>query len=537
MKKPIYLIMLAGILVSTCQKEKLNPEIGIPTNSNILQVSGAEKVQFARVLSKAVYHEQAVREFLKREALKQFDNDYDVLYGLVKDNIVKDGLTFKEVLGIYANDENFIKDLEVKAPLLNILVPDLTMFTEFNAETWDISDAEVPVTALVGGDSQTFYGNGDEVFSLSLEEVPGFPCLIVKDNERVKPTQLLKVKGSTSYDYTFLDPVYDGRLKTKGAIDIDGRKYGYRDDQIISPSIIVQRAFDEFGTDPFYWQRDYIYFNLTKAQPQRGRFNEHVREYIDRIKVDPRILSTIIDHPNDPRLTSFEIKSNSKNPLSWAEIVRRLWTDGKFELRFFIYKGRKGEGAVPDERQENVSPQDLFSIRNIEHRIKKGGLFRRDLHTFSVKSINDLEGKWYAPRQGAGIQLEQWNIMEESVSMKIVVEEFDPGDIEERQITVNSKYVSSKNFKFDFGLGNIPKWIVKLDLSFGTSSQKEESRTEVVTWKTTHTSDKMGDVTFYFSDPVLRNQYYKHVPELKIYDGYAVSTGSVDIQLLPKPLR
>lgn len=40
---------------------------------------------FARVLSKAVADRQDVRQFLKDEALKQFDLNYDILYGAVKD--------------------------------------------------------------------------------------------------------------------------------------------------------------------------------------------------------------------------------------------------------------------------------------------------------------------------------------------------------------------------------------------------------------------------------------------------------------------
>lgn len=40
---------------------------------------------FAITLSKAVCSHQEVREFLRSEALKRFDKDYDVLYQLVKD--------------------------------------------------------------------------------------------------------------------------------------------------------------------------------------------------------------------------------------------------------------------------------------------------------------------------------------------------------------------------------------------------------------------------------------------------------------------
>lgn len=122
------------------------------------------------------------------------------------------------------------------------------------------------------------------------------------------------------------------------------------------------------------------------------------------------------------------------------------------------------------------------------------------------------------------------------MTMTIFVEEFDPGEIEEKEITVSNKYSSSANFKLDLGLGDLPKKLIKLDLSFGLSSQKEETKVQRTKWTTTHTSDALGNATFYFSDPILKVDYWKDKPAVRIYDGYSVGTGSIDIMLLPRPI-
>lgn len=54
------------------------------TANAVLTVEEAQQ-QFAEILSKAVYNHAELRAFLKAQALKQFDNDYDVFYPLVKE--------------------------------------------------------------------------------------------------------------------------------------------------------------------------------------------------------------------------------------------------------------------------------------------------------------------------------------------------------------------------------------------------------------------------------------------------------------------
>ena len=79
---------------------------------------------FAQTLSKAVFESEEIRVCLKNEALKQIDNDYDVFYPVVKDQILDNGKTFRETLLNYT-DEKELLEIESRLPLLTIYVPDM----------------------------------------------------------------------------------------------------------------------------------------------------------------------------------------------------------------------------------------------------------------------------------------------------------------------------------------------------------------------------------------------------------------------------
>ena len=54
------------------------------------------KKEFGAALAKVLKDSPAVRKLIKDEALKQIDFDYDVLYLLVKDEILSDNTTLEE---------------------------------------------------------------------------------------------------------------------------------------------------------------------------------------------------------------------------------------------------------------------------------------------------------------------------------------------------------------------------------------------------------------------------------------------------------
>lgn len=159
-KAPFFILLL--VLLQSCNKKIYNdPQLDdnlIEKKFTLNQDSGQD--QFAQILSRAAYDREDIRAFIKEKVLEQFDNDYDVFYPLIKDEIVSDNESFRNILVQYSNNLKQLSAIDEALPLLNILVPDLTLYTDFNAENWDTSDTEVLVTSLNKSDSQLFYEAG-----------------------------------------------------------------------------------------------------------------------------------------------------------------------------------------------------------------------------------------------------------------------------------------------------------------------------------------------------------------------------------------
>lgn len=92
-------LFLAGIfLLASCSEitpseEKLSDEQQIAEDQRY--------EEFAKILSAALANNEALRDFLKKEALSEFDRDYDVFYPLAKVKDVVSGLSFEELLQRY----------------------------------------------------------------------------------------------------------------------------------------------------------------------------------------------------------------------------------------------------------------------------------------------------------------------------------------------------------------------------------------------------------------------------------------------------
>lgn len=112
-----------------------------------LDVETAQR-EFAKILSNAVYDNMALRQFLKDEAIKQFDNDYDVFYPLVKGMEVMAGKTFYDILLDYSSEDE-LNSIENAVPLLNIYVPDLSLFGNITAYNWNVIEEEIPVYLIL----------------------------------------------------------------------------------------------------------------------------------------------------------------------------------------------------------------------------------------------------------------------------------------------------------------------------------------------------------------------------------------------------
>lgn len=50
--------------------------------------------QFTQVISKVIYNEGSVRQFIKTKALEKFDNDYEILYSCIKEEMIGESNTY-----------------------------------------------------------------------------------------------------------------------------------------------------------------------------------------------------------------------------------------------------------------------------------------------------------------------------------------------------------------------------------------------------------------------------------------------------------
>src|SRR5690606_31164118 len=121
---------------------------------------------------------------LKNEALRKFNKDYDVLYNYVKDKAVGDS-TFRELLLPYFENEDELIQIEYTLEALTIFVPSLPE-NSFSAETWNTSQ-ETPLVAirLLNNDKTPVINSEGESFLFDNNVIPGFPVVVLKENERV----------------------------------------------------------------------------------------------------------------------------------------------------------------------------------------------------------------------------------------------------------------------------------------------------------------------------------------------------------------
>ena len=75
------------------------------------------KKDFAKALSKVFNESLMARNLIKNEALKMIDNDYDVLYQLVKDEMLEDNITFEQYIGKYIEMDKLLS-IRIRSLLL-----------------------------------------------------------------------------------------------------------------------------------------------------------------------------------------------------------------------------------------------------------------------------------------------------------------------------------------------------------------------------------------------------------------------------------
>ena len=490
------------------------------------QVTAQKK--FAKALSKAVSNSLDVRKFLKAEAVAQFDNDYDIFYPLVKNKIVYDNQSLRDILLSYCKDENELVQIEQSLPLLNILVPDLSLFWDFNAEKWNVDDKEVSVICRDDKDN-TLYENGENIGKMTTGDIPDFPCLVVKNNERMKVSSVKTRSGEATYE--FLSDAFDGskrKLQTRHyEEDINLQPTEDLEAYVNGSEIMssVKDAWNEFKNVPNAYQRDYIYYGITKEN-KPGTLNRYIREKLYRFRIAANAYSAINDPTQDPTLQDTQ---KNKGYLTNEEIIQKIWTDGNFEFHFKSYiSGEDSKEAMEAKLTFTINPRDAFSLEKIHLKHKNSTAFRQSKNFYTVDA-NNLRSKWIYPEKSDKnaddlVFTLPWDLYNKSLSIFMFVEEWDKGQTITQEKSVVSEFINKADFSIE-GSGSIGKVSLSTKLGYGFSHTKTVSNKATI--QTTVESDPLGTLYFQYNDPIIRDEING------TYKLYNVSSGSVVATLLP----
>ncbi|WP_223580991.1 hypothetical protein [Sphingobacterium sp. GVS05A] len=488
MKREFIAIAVFSVCLQSCVKDEIK-------SSKIDQVESfayenAAKEKFAIILSKAVSSNQSMRNFIQEEALKMMDNDYDVFYPFIKDEILDNNLSFRDNL-LKVTDQETLNRIEGQLPLLTIYVP--TLPSGFSPETWTPRD-EIPAVVAEGNyknNELPFFQNGEEKIKIKANQIPGFPTLVVKSNERiaVKNRALLASSGSgqnVKGNYQFISSEFENKeirsgvakaankrdlniSKKANSTSLSGVSWGERKTtidldlyNIVTSGIFhTITAYKEFENQSDAWHRDYIYYRLqpnsTEGKFQRGLYREFIH-YLSISESGFNLMTNTNSDPDDPILSQSKVGSPN------------FWSDGYFELRFDVISNAKDGVGERFTDIKSIKPQDLFDI---EYGIVGGSVYY-------IKKITPKFAK-------VDIPLQEWDLENLTYGWKISVSELDQASTSTVSTTNTSKFATN------FGLDNIKK-----GLKFGASAEISSSKTHSYTVQ--NVTDELGDVLVYFGD-------------------------------------
>ena len=407
-KQKIFMLLCIVTLIcslSACESDdNVSGVLDAKSNVSDLTISETDaQKSFAKILSIAVAKNEALRTFLKSEAEKQYDKDYDVFYPFVKDKTVTDGKTLRDILVSYSS-ENEIATIEKKLPLLTVMIPDLASFDAFSINKWDTSDEQVAVTYAKNNDNSVFYAEGDSLLSLPKGDLPNFPFMVVKSNERMKVVGKKATRSANNSDmdmnkYDFVDSAFDGTKSCEtrakySHYDEDNTETAPEDKPYLKEADGLDKrcitAYNNHYIDKYLIDREYVYYDLSPNNKENGKLDPNVREKLYKFRIDSLKYGSITDKQigEDPHLKNDAYYK--KGHPSDEQIAKDLWTDGAFEIVFQVYLGNS---SMTETKTISVNGSDLFYISKF-HVTKQHHTGFRHSKWWYTTTPKDLMGKW-----------------------------------------------------------------------------------------------------------------------------------------------
>lgn len=540
----IALFTIIALFVSACNKTDMEAFREAELNYVCDEQSAMEN--FSISLSKAIFSYPEVREFLKAEALKKFDNDDEVFYPFIKDQTVGSLGSFREILIGELGSEEMMEQIEEEVPTLTILVSDATWFDHegFCLDCWDTSDPYVAITYQESdGLCRKLFGNGCHIGTIEDGTIPGGPVLIVKENERVIASVSTR---SGEIEYTFISDAFDASKNQPETRGLNPYSWEWLNEaqgdnsNIVSASVLnavnpdIIEAYNLFRNNSYACQNDYIYYGMT-SNATEGRVRTDVRNKFFRFKLNPDAFLNVFDDSNNNGTPSTECNYVNDYEIapgkgyagqdSKETVYGKLWADGALEIRFTILAG----GDYDNEAPYSVKARDLFTVKDgiVKKEQWKATIIKWHIswrYSFNEDGNNrrdktSLNAKWYYPNDGFALPV--WDLGDLS-SYRIKVEEIDRGvtHYEETNVTVKSASSFTQKFSYEYNhtkdsLASQNKHIIKVELGWTKNDETSRLEKQTITWK--DENDDLGTVNVSYSDKYIKNAASSSTFELNTY--------------------
>ena len=502
MMKNFVLVFLVYLSVASCN-ESLNDIDKNVVSATFLEQSESNlilKQKFSSALVKVLGQNEEVRSLIKEEALKQIDFDYDVLYCLIKDKQLKNGVTLEEYLEKYLTSDE-LKCIHKQLPTLTLFVPTLPE-NSFSVHSWNTID-ELPAVAVKVSDNndvKIYYGNGEtEVFPADI--IPGFPVVVVKENERiVRNGEILSKTVSENIEETnliFVDEIFNN-LHGKDLVNTKTRanrpdrpvplpKVDNPEDYLPANMKKTYEAYKIYK-NTIGWQRDYIYYGITPTT-DKGPFDYNMKEFLVGFELMGDALGfyrKIADQDGDPKSS---IPIGGVLPANSSIIT---WTEGEYEFKVTTYVGSKSTIGTEYKSFFRLKPDQLFRAE-VERVISRPGM-----PGYTVYKLVGLKSK----RVDLDLPLFEWDLENYGATIKIAIEEVDGQETEVNSISSSIEFAT--NFGFDASFGEKVKFGVK----FGSTIKEVLNVSNTIT--KTLGGDELGEVIINFADPVVISDEFRY---------------------------
>ena len=502
MMKNFVLVFLVYLSVASCN-ESLNDIDKNVVSATFLEQSESNlilKQKFSSALVKVLGQNEEVRSLIKEEALKQIDFDYDVLYCLIKDKQLKNGVTLEEYLENYLTSDE-LKCIHKQLPTLTLFVPTLPE-NSFSVHSWNTID-ELPAVAVKVSDNndvKIYYGNGEtEVFPADI--IPGFPVVVVKENERiVRNGEILSKTVSENIEETnliFVDEIFNN-LHGKDLVNTKTRanrpdrpvplpKVDNPEDYLPANMKKTYEAYKIYKNTTG-WQRDYIYYGITPTT-DKGPFDYNMKEFLVGFELMGDALGfyrKIADQDGDPKSS---IPIGGVLPANSSIIT---WTEGEYEFKVTTYVGSKSTIGTEYKSFFRLKPDQLFRAE-VERVISRPGM-----PGYTVYKLVGLKSK----RVDLDLPLFEWDLENYGATIKIAIEEVDGQETEVNSISSSIEFAT--NFGFDASFGEKVKFGVK----FGSTIKEVLNVSNTIT--KTLGGDELGEVIINFADPVVISDEFRY---------------------------